>query len=157
MRGLALALLKSACRCSRTFGNYCGYLKTATLLINREVSVFGDPAVSRAKASIAKRCNFAPRVRKFLTLDILGGLVRWCGRQDDSELKTLAVAYAVTYAFLLRLPSETLPLQKGRAEGKHCMYREGAEVVVQLPCRSTNSSALHAAMCSQPQEKQAHG
>ena len=105
------------------------------MLIDKPMEVFRNPAVSRAKASIYKRCTWTPKVRKFLTMDILVMLLRWCGRQNDVELKTLAVAYLVAYIFLLRLPSEALPLQKGYAEDKACIYRDGDEMVVQLPRR----------------------
>ena len=52
---------------------------------------------------------------------------------QDPRLHTLSMLYLVTYTFLLRLPSEALPLQG--CTGEHRIVVEGDYVIVCLPRR----------------------
>jgi len=90
-------------RCSATFGNYLGYVRTACLMVEEPTEVFNHAALKRAKGSILKSNCFKPREKLFITRDLL---VRMIGTSEDKLMMKL---FVFAYAFLLRVPSEALP------------------------------------------------
>ena len=126
-------------RCADTFSNYLGYLKVGTLLVGRCVSVFSDDTLRRAKRSIRNRDFFKRRERMFIQLDIVTSIVMTCCMQaDDMQWGML---FLLTYVFLLRLPSEAIPVVRGcvglshNEEHANCVYMEGELLCLKLKRR----------------------
>ena len=95
-------------RCHQTFGNYVSYVKLACEIKGDCVDVFGHPSLRRAKASIEKRRLFVPRTPTWVSLAVLQQLVTCV--LVKPELRELAMLFVASYAFLLRLPSEGIPM-----------------------------------------------
>ena len=113
--------------------------------------VFDDPAVRRAKMSIAKRMNHEPRKAMFIRRrvsqsrvlrhaphlasprHVVEKIMRHCAL--NIEMQRHAFLYLLAYAFLLRLPSEALPVTAGKSSGPNALYREGGELVLELARR----------------------
>ena len=53
-------------RCKGTFENYCSHLATACLVVGAAVSVFNEPALKKAKASIVKAGGFTARPKMWV-------------------------------------------------------------------------------------------
>ena len=106
-------------RCHRTFCNYLGYLRTGCVLAGVSTSVFDDGAIRRAKTAIKKRRKWHPRKKLFIQHDVVCDMVLHAG----NVVKDLVMLYLATYIFLLRLPSEALPMTKG-GDG----FRSGEQV-----------------------------
>ena len=133
-----------------TFGNYMAHVRTACIVAkaSTEVSksvvvasavacnvkrkVFEHPALSRAKMSVQKAGNFRPRPRMWLQRDMVERIVQHCN--SSSELRPFGLLYLLTYAFLLRLPSEALPTRLGIA-GLHV---DGETMVLTLARRQVS-------------------
>ena len=73
--------------------------------------------VKRAKIAIDKRAQFVPRAKQFiqrsLLVDILARLPVVEQILDASAAESFAMLYLAAYTFLLRVPSEALPMRKG--------------------------------------------
>jgi len=95
-------------RCHKTFGNYVSYVKVACELEDEDVSVFGHPSLKRAKQAILKRKLLAPRTPTWVDMGTLQQLLALV--IDKPQLKDLLSLFLASYVFLLRLPSEGLPL-----------------------------------------------
>ena len=91
-----------------TFVNYLGYVRTGCLVAGCSVQAFSDPAVLRAKLSINDAVDFERRPPMFLQQPLVRALVV-LGRERP-EFETYSMLFLCTYVFLLRLPSEALPL-----------------------------------------------
>ncbi len=91
-----------------TFGNYVSYLKVACELVEVPLEVFGHPSIKRAKNAIAKRRLYSPRKPLFIRLELVQRIVTHVLSQP--EQRTLAMLILAAYTFLLRLPSEALPM-----------------------------------------------
>ena len=90
----------------------------------------GDPALRRAKASIVKRLVFTARPRMFIKKDMLYNLVRRA--EPSSRDYEFAMLWLVAYAFMLRLPSEALQIQKDVGGEFTCgnhIYLDSSETV----------------------------
>jgi hypothetical protein len=122
-------------RSEGTWANYIGYVRTACILIKAPVDVFSDPAMRRAKIAIRKRCLFTSRKTMFLQVDLVRKILRWALKPENLNYRAHAFLYLISYIFLLRLPSEALPLKGGRVDGQACIYVEGKELVLELPTR----------------------
>jgi len=46
-------------------------------------------------------------------------MLRWAETEEDTMHSAMAMLFLITYVFLLRLPSEALPIEVGRVPGKH--------------------------------------
>jgi hypothetical protein len=97
-------------RCAETFSNYLSYVKVGTLLKGGCVTVFENDALRRAKRSIKNRAGFKRRDRMFIQLDTVRRIVVECNLPWDEHWGML---YLFAYVFLLRLPSEALPVVRG--------------------------------------------
>eukprot|EP00973_Karenia_brevis_P041264 5710476-Karenia_brevis.AAC.1 len=102
-------------RSSGTWRNYLGYVKTACLIVGADTSVwsvmahvFRDPSLARARASIDKAGLFVKREPKWIQRSVVEKLMELGERQQ--ELQRYSMLFLTAYAFMLRLPSEALPL-----------------------------------------------
>ena len=76
------------------------------------VAVFQHPSLRRAKAAIAKRCQFKHREPRFVRLAMVQDLVPiMLQRPEEKQMLMLILA---AYIFLLRVPSEALPMAAHR-------------------------------------------
>jgi hypothetical protein len=91
-----------------TFVNYLGYVRTGCLVAGCSVQAFSDPAGQRAKMSIDDSVDFERRPPMLLQQPLVRALVL-LGRERP-EFATHSMLFLCTYVFLLRLPSEALPL-----------------------------------------------
>ena len=122
-------------RSEGTWANYVGYVRTACILINAPVDVFREPAVKRAKVAIQKRCLFESRPNMFLQAHLVKKIMRWAQKPENLDYRSHSFLYLITYVFLLRLPSEALPLKAGNVVGQSCIYVQGDELIVKLATR----------------------
>ena len=97
-----------AFRVRATFVNYVGYVRTGCLIAGCSVDAFSDPAVQKAKWGIDDSVNFERRPPTFLQLPLVRALVLLGKRR--LEFAVHSMLYLCTYVFLLRLPSEAMPL-----------------------------------------------
>ena len=97
----------------KTFSNYLGYLRLGCMLVKADTEVFDNPAVKRAKKGVARRMNFKSRPRMFLQFSIVESMFEKVYTGDRLDLECAAMLFLVTYTFLLRLPSEALPIARG--------------------------------------------
>ena len=145
-------------RSPRTLSNYLGYVKTACLLCEKPVTVrlcsqckefatrtlhlqvFDCPALKRAKDSVSKSGAFTSRPKMWLRRKRVHEMVAWCQEHPGHPmLDTYVALYLTAYAFLLRLPSEALPITVGHDSGPCAIFREGEKLVLQLKRRSACS------------------
>ena len=92
----------------RTFSNYLGYLRVGCELVGVSVSVFQHPSVRRAKSTIAKRCQFTHREPRFVRLAMIQDMMPILLQRPEE--KTMLMLILAAYIFLLRVPSEALPM-----------------------------------------------
>ena len=130
-------LLAWAClfRHYRTFSNYLGYVRLGCQLLGVSDEVFASPMLRRAKASVRKKGGFVARHRMFIRHDTIRRIVRLVDKRSPTEWP-LAMLFLATYVFLLRLPSEALPMTLagvGLAHEKQAAISlEGDEVCLRL-------------------------
>ena len=130
------------------------------------------PALQHAKEAVIKRMLFAarralpdppfllpcitqrslPRPRMFLQRSTTRNLVK--AAQTGLETGTFAILWLMTYVFLLRLPSEALPVARGDAElpldGQSVFYlKDSTTVCLRLRSRTNRpkGSALERVCC----------
>jgi len=99
-----------------TFKNYCAHVKMACELEGLSTEAFANPLVRGARVAVKKRKQFTPGPKMAIRLPLLAKLV-----QDaiKSQRNKEAVLYLVSYAFLLRVPSEALPMIKDCSGASH--------------------------------------
>ena len=124
-------------RCKLTFGNYLGYVRTGCLIVGAPTDVFRDVALKRAKMAIGKRGQFVPRVKLFVQRKSLVKIIDIATRLQD---RNAAMLFLAAYVFLLRVPSEGLPMRKGgdgidNETHQSVIALEGEEVVLRLARR----------------------
>ena len=107
----ALLLWSHTFRCVGTFGNYVGHLRTLCLALDVPMPAADNPAIARAKASIVKRMLFSPRPRMFIQRTVVRNMSLAVERGVLSF--SMAMLWLTAYVFLLRVPSEALPLVRG--------------------------------------------
>ena len=115
----ALVAWSETFRCSETYSNYLGHVKLACELAGLSVVSFDHPSVRRAKMAVRKRMDFVPRQKMFVRLDVLQQLLK-ATADASAVVKRDVMMFLTSYVFLLRLPSECLPIQvahKGVAVG----------------------------------------
>jgi len=131
-----------------TFSNYLGYVKLGCMLARKSTSVFDDPAVKRAKRAIVKRGNFKSRPPMFLQHNMISAMFERVYTADRLALEHVAMLFLVTYTFLLRLPSEALPIVRGSVgvanNEQSCLYLSGDLLCLKLAKRKNkvNGSLL---------------
>ena len=95
-------------RNARTFSNYLGYVHTGCLVVRAPTEVFEHPALRRAKMAVEKAGLFSRREKLWIRRPKVEAMLRWA--KTHPEFSRLAVLFLVAYAFLLRVPSEALPM-----------------------------------------------
>ena len=122
-----------------TLSNYLDYLKLVCMLVRKSTSVFDDPAAKRAKRAIAKRGILKSRPPMFLQHTMVSAMFERVYTEDRLELEHVAMPFLVTYTFLLRLPSEALPIVRGSAgvanNEQSCLYLSGDLLCLKLAKR----------------------
>jgi len=119
-----------------TFCNYVSYVKLGCEVLGLSVDVFAHPSLARAKEAIKKRRLVMPRQQTWIGHDVLVRLLNLAA--DRPELDELAMIFLASYAFLLRVPSECLPMAAHEAPCNSevpvfCI--RGGETVLRLPFR----------------------
>ena len=98
-------------RCRGTFSNYVGHVKVFCQLLSLPTDAFYDDRVRRAKASIQKRSPFQAREKKFIRQDMIEKMLKL--EFVDTDQCAMAMLFLACYVFLLRMPSEALPMVWG--------------------------------------------
>jgi hypothetical protein len=120
-------------RCHGTFKNYVGYARTANLIFGFEDSKLDHSLIRRAAISVLKRRQWTPRPRLFVDSTKVSLMLAAVGNQTE---QTFAMLFLFSYCFLLRLPSEALPVI---VRDVPCMFKSEQAVVVV----ATDSITLH--------------
>ena len=97
-------------RCSRTFGNYLNYVRLGCELIGSSTVSLDSRALVRAKLAIAKRRQFVARKKMFLRLSCVKQMLHVTRQEGHPKYRLEVMMYLTCYVFLLRLPSECLPI-----------------------------------------------
>ena len=129
-------------RCTGTFRNYVGHLRLGCQLARAPTNALDDRAISRATSAIAKRGNFVPRPKQFVKADLLRRILVETELPRCSWSKEAAMMFLTAYVFLLRVPSECLPIVKfsgrpqvGAVLGQSSIWLEGERIYLRLKCR----------------------
>ena len=77
-------------------------------LLQLPTDVFNDPALKRAKTAVLKRGSFIPRQKLFIGRHMVQDIV--LNATETGRGMAFAMLYLISYVFLLRLPSEALPV-----------------------------------------------
>jgi len=109
-----------------TFSNYLGYLRTICHCIDCEAPPVQHAAINRARVAIVKRELSTGKPRLFIQRTMLANMVNRTLAQSDGM--RWAMLYLAAYVFLLRLPSEALPMVRGCADS----LREGHQSVLYM-------------------------
>ena len=91
----------------RTFKNYIGYLRTACNILNCSDAGLDRNLLRRATTAIEKRMLWQPRPKLFVRAAMLPELMR---RASILHSEKMSMLYLATYTFLLRMPSESIPM-----------------------------------------------
>ena len=97
-------------RCSRTFQNYVCNMRTSMQLMGFETSGMHSPLLKKACRAIDKRQGYKPRGTMFIGSQLVVKLLHQASLSTAVHAKALAMAFLTSYVFLLRLPSECLPI-----------------------------------------------
>ena len=123
-----------------TFTNYLGYVRLACQILGASDAAFSSPALLRAKTSILKRDEYRRRDPMFVRQALLARMVEMARGARSQEGWAMTMLYVTTYAFMLRLQSEALPIAVNKVAPGHVgqqaiMTLEGDEVVLRLERR----------------------
>ena len=91
-----------------TFSNYLGYVKLACEILDVDTAVFQHCSVRRAKIAVDKRGAFTPREPLFIRRELVAGMI--LHTQDVEGRKDIVMLCLFAYLFLLRVPSEGIPV-----------------------------------------------
>ena len=143
-------------RCAGTYSNYVSYVGMACDIAGVSAAATRGPLVRRAKTALEKQQR-APRERRFLERALTARLVSALLVQDVAS----AMLFLLSYAFLLRVPSEALPVQVGSVggageplpPGRHsCVGLRGGDLVLHLARRKNKphgSTLVRSCWCAQ--------
>ena len=104
-----LAAWSQCLRNARTLSNYAGYLRMGSTLLDLDTSGTYGPLVKRAKMAVRKT-EAPPPERRAIKADLLRRLVGSATVRGDEKF---AMLFLCAYNFLLKVPSEGLPLTVG--------------------------------------------
>ena len=94
-----------------TYSNYLGHLRTACLALEVPMPPAEHPAVIRAKTSIVKRMLYSPKPRMFIQRTMVRNM--FLSAERGLLTVRMAMLWLASYLFLLRVPSEALPMIRG--------------------------------------------
>ena len=103
-------------RNSRTFSNYLGYVRVGCLVVKAGTEIFEHPAVVRAKHSIEKAVLFTAREKLWIRRQRVEALLSWA--QKHPAYLPFAHLFLAGYVFMLRIPSEALPMVVAAGEAQ---------------------------------------
>lgn len=120
----------------KVFRNYIAKLKLACMIYRVDVSWCEHESVKRAKDALAKR-GPPPREKKFIQHDKVIKLVDLAMKE---RAPAMAALYLLAYAFMLRVPSEAIPMRHGgdgsdSVEGQSVVRFKQNSVVLRLESR----------------------
>ncbi len=146
-----LGYLRTACLVCKAPTKVRDLARSWELLVCSCVQVLDHPALKRARESVSKANNFAKRDRKWIRRPVASAVgvtpcVAHCRARDvvekllvlsasRRELAQYGALFLLSYAFLLRLPSEALPAVSGKDGGQSSLFKEGNELVLVLARR----------------------
>ena len=118
-------LLSWSClfRCSRTFMNYVSNLRTACEIAGLDTSGTRSSLLHKAVRAIDKRRGYVPRPPMFIGFGIIQSMVRQAAASTTPGAQALSMLFLMTYVFLLRLPSECLPLRVADHSSADAMHQ----------------------------------
>jgi len=117
----------------KTFGNYCGYVKVGCEILGLSVEVFAHPSLRRAKSAIEKRRLTTVRTPQFVRLAMIQRMVAELPTRP--ELRELVMLLLAAYIFLLRVPSEALPMSAKQGREVPVFAVEDELAVMRFPKR----------------------
>ena len=103
-------------RSKGTFQNYLTNIRTACQLVGLDTSTMHDRLLSKAIRAIEKRRDYIARQPMFLGENLIRKLVAYGMASLEPGSIAVAMLFLATYEFLLRLPSECLPLRVASLE-----------------------------------------
>ena len=98
-------------RCKGTFQNYVSNVRTACQLVGLDTSSLHDRVLTKAVRSIEKRRDYIARKPMFLCESSVRKLLAHGRECSDPDATALAMSFLTTYVFMLRMPSECLPMR----------------------------------------------
>ena len=108
-------------RFQKTFTKYIAFVRLGCDISNVPNDATFDPLLERAKQAVKKR-EPAPRPKMAIRVGLVSKLVDLARREGD---ETSAMLYAISYIFLLRVPSEALPLVWDSGGAHQCQLPQG--------------------------------
>ena len=97
-------------RCRKTYKNYVCMMRTSMQLMGFETSGMHSPLLAKACRAIDKRGGYHSRGTMFIGCKLVARLLHHAAVSKAVHAKALAMAFLTSYVFLLRLPSECLPI-----------------------------------------------
>lgn len=131
-----------AFRHPKTFSNYMSYLALACAVEGVSADVFRHPNIKRAKEAIRKRMLFQRKPKTFIRLPLLQEMIAML--IEKPVLKELLMLFLASYIFLLRVPSEGLPMAAHRSAAGFTVpvfTCHGDHVRIQFPRRKNSYEA----------------
>ena len=139
-----LALWSTCFRCKGTFDNYLSHVNSACVVLRVPADAFADPAVARAARAVQARIMWQARPRMFIREALLAKLLKHLAHQPSGG--ALRMLLLTAYIFLLRLPSEALPIHVARAsdppkadEPKSCLRFDDNSISLTLLWRKNRA------------------
>ena len=124
-------------RCVGTFSNYVGHVASACLAIGLDCPPTTHPAICRAKQAIAKRLLFESLEQRCIQHAMLRCMIR--STRKGWETEAFVMLCLLSYTFLLRVPSEALPVVRccvdGNPEEQSRLWLDGDELCLRLKRR----------------------
>ena len=96
----------------KTWSNYLSYVKLGCQVLGLSTAVFNESVLRRAKVAIAKRMIFKPRNPMFVRHSVIQRMARLA--KEATEWSRPFMCFLCAYVFLLRVPSECLPIVAGK-------------------------------------------
>ena len=123
-----------AFRCIGTFSNYLGHVRSTSCALGHEPPPIGHPSVRRAMGAIAKRMWHSPRPKYGIQRTLLRNMM------DRASCPAHWALWLVSYLWLLRVPSEALPLTvcDGEPPGgslQAAIWKDGNQICIMLKTR----------------------
>ena len=91
-----------------TFRNYLGYARVGCALAGKPCDVFNSKELDRALKAVEKRGGFNQRGKMFVRMDVMQRLAMLMATRPT--WKTTYMWILTAYVFMLRVPSECLPI-----------------------------------------------
>ena len=98
-------------RCSRTFNNYVSSLRGACQIAGVSTNGMHGHLLKKASQAIDKRRGYIARPPMFIGIDILRRIMTMMGDSPTYRTRCAAMGFLTAYVFMLRMPSECLPIR----------------------------------------------